>query len=196
MQIIPKIGIYIIYTLKVCKWQDGQLEVDNLNVLQTNDTFQHHYTFRFLSWYSDTYAKIFDHLKYASQIINAHTFGIWSSTVIAVFWKYCVKWSIGVNFTNGLKLSQPSFCIRFKPPNRLKSVRVIGPWLYFMNFKALIYVIVYAFDYWFICSLVAIFGRPNDTLNLLASKILWFELNLLYDIGSTGILKVQLETEE
>ena len=33
----------------------------------------------------------------------------------------------GANFTNRLKLSQQSLSIRFKPQNRLKSVREIGP---------------------------------------------------------------------
>ena len=33
----------------------------------------------------------------------------------------------GANFTNRLKLSQLSLCIRLKPKNRLKSVREIGP---------------------------------------------------------------------
>ena len=33
----------------------------------------------------------------------------------------------GANFTNRLKLSLISLCIRFKSKNRLKSVREIGP---------------------------------------------------------------------
>ena len=35
--------------------------------------------------------------------------------------------SPGANFTNRLKLSQLSLCIRFKPKNRLKSVHEISP---------------------------------------------------------------------
>ena len=38
-----------------------------------------------------------------------------------------VNTSPGANFTNRLKLSQLSLCVRFKPKNRLKSVREIGP---------------------------------------------------------------------
>ena len=34
----------------------------------------------------------------------------------------------GADFTNRLKLSQLSLCIRIKTQNRLKSVREIGPW--------------------------------------------------------------------
>ena len=34
----------------------------------------------------------------------------------------------GANFTNRLKLDQLSLCVRFEPPNRLKSVCEIGPW--------------------------------------------------------------------
>ena len=36
--------------------------------------------------------------------------------------------SPGADFTNRLKLSQLSLCVRFKPKNRLKSVREIDPW--------------------------------------------------------------------
>ena len=34
----------------------------------------------------------------------------------------------GAHFTNRLKLSQLSLCLRFKLQNRLKSVHEIGPW--------------------------------------------------------------------
>ena len=38
---------------------------------------------------------------------------------------YTLTWA---NFTNRLRLSQLSLCIRFKPKNRFKSVCEIGTW--------------------------------------------------------------------
>ena len=48
-------------------------------------------------------------------------------SLIKILREMRVAWAPGANFTNRLKLSQLSLCIRFKPQNRLKSVHEIRP---------------------------------------------------------------------
>ena len=85
-----------------------------------------------------------------SQILDGHFLIWWEHWVflwkMTSFWHFpSVHWhwltegsaqtltsvvTSGANYTNRLKLSHLSLCIRFKPQNRLKSVSEIGPYCF------------------------------------------------------------------